>query len=116
LLYYRHIVPRTHCTRDIVLQAYCTLDISYCRHFEFSRSLTQVTPKECVYVGQTEEGLKEAAALGMRVIKGEGDQSVIVREMEEACETSLVNFAWTRDIYAGVLWKNNKDCVRQDAV
>ena len=25
-----------------------------------------------------------------------------------------VNFAWTRDIYAGVLWKNSKDCTRED--
>jgi len=68
-----------------------------------------------LYVGETEGGLREAESMGMRVIRREErDQDLIVRDMEEACETSLVNFAWTRDIYAGVLWKNNKDCARQD--
>jgi len=70
---------------------------------------------QCLYVGETEGGLREAESMGMRVIRREErDQDLIVRDMEEACETSLVNFAWTRDIYAGVLWKNNKDCARQD--
>jgi len=75
----------------------------------------RVSASDCIYVGETEGGLSEAEGMGMRVIARAGrDQDLIVRDMEEACETSLVNFAWTRDIYAGVLWKNNKDCARQD--
>jgi len=66
----------------------------------------------CIYVGTS--GLEAATKLGMMAIKWTGDQDDVVRALEAACETSLVNFAWTRDIYAGVLWKNSKDCTRED--
>ena len=74
-----------------------------------------VLPHEMIYVDSRPKHLDPAKEVGMTtVLCAHG--SDCVKKIEALIDLPLTNFAWSRDVYAKVLWVSNKDCERQDIV
>lgn len=70
-------------------------------------------PHETIFVDTRPEHLLPAKKLGMTtVLCTTGTDGV--KKIESLVNLPLTNFAWSRDVYAKVLYSTNKDCQTQD--
>ena len=71
-------------------------------------------PRETIYVDSCPDALLPAKEIGMTTVlcKTGADG---VKQIESLMDLPLTNFAWSRDVYAKVLWVSNKDCQTTDA-
>lgn len=70
-------------------------------------------PREMIYVDSRPELLEPAKVAGMYTVLCDTDTGGI-KQVETLLGLPLANFAWSRDVYAKVLWTSNKDCLHQD--
>jgi len=77
--------------------------------YELAAARVGLRPCQLIYVDSREELLEPARQVGMTTVKcSTGSDGV--RQVEALLELPLANFAWSRDVYAKVLWVANKDC------
>jgi hypothetical protein len=61
----------------------------------------------------THDAQEPAKVAGMYTVLCDTDTDGI-KQVETLLGLPLANFAWSRDVYAKVLWTSNKDCLHQD--
>ncbi len=73
-----------------------------------------VAPEQMIYIDSRVEVVDSVQQAGMMALLCQSGADG-VKKLENVLGLPLTNFAWSRDVYAKVLWVSNKDCQTQDA-
>ena len=73
-----------------------------------------VAPEQMIYIDSRVEVVDSAQQAGMMALLCQSGADG-VKKLENVLGLPLTNFAWSRDVYAKVLWVSNKDCQTRDA-
>ena len=103
----RHLNAVLECKRE----ALSPLDP---RCFSLLAHRAGVEPEQMIYLDSRAEVARAAQEAGMSAIICQSGAHG-VKQLEAMLALPLTNFAWSRDVYAKVLWVSNKDCQTHDA-